>query len=140
MSEANRNLTRRRDEIARAWPPPPHDPRERELTLTVDGWQVRLFAGRKFQYLVMRGFWHLQLWHPSLRVSILTPSRLTRGFYEAFPIANWKASAPDYEKLVTLFTGVGPATLPNPGLVFMLERRLVDDVVKSALARREDVQ
>ncbi|WP_437996055.1 hypothetical protein WMF26_33375 [Sorangium sp. So ce185] len=112
------------------WPPPPHDPRERELALVVAGWEVRLFVGRKFEYFVARGFWHLQLWHPEARVSVLTPSRLTRGLYEAYPIANWKAQAPDYDKLVTLLGGLFAAKLPDKAAVLRLERALVDEVVR----------
>ncbi|MGK3987002.1 hypothetical protein WME99_28440 [Sorangium sp. So ce136] len=112
------------------WPPPPHDPRERELALVVAGWEVRLFAGRKFDYFVTRGFWHLQLWHPEARVSVLTPSRLTRGLYEAYPIANWKAQAPDYEKLAALLGGLFAAKLPETSAVLRLERALVAEVVR----------
>ncbi|WP_438004112.1 hypothetical protein WME89_35480 [Sorangium sp. So ce321] len=112
------------------WPPPPHDPRERELALVVAGWEVRLFGGRRFEYLVTRGFWHLQLWHPEARVSVLTPSRLTRGLYEAYPIANWKAQAPDYEKLAALLGGLFAARLPEASAVLRLERALVAEVVR----------
>ncbi|AUX34913.1 MULTISPECIES: hypothetical protein [Sorangium] len=114
------------------WPPPPHDPRERELALVVAGWEVRLFVGRKFEYFVARGFWHLQLWHPEARVSVLTPSRLTCGLYEAYPIANWKAQAPDYDKLVTLLGGLFPAKLPERSAVLRLERALVAEVVRGS--------
>ncbi|XXX73227.1 hypothetical protein WMF30_36820 [Sorangium sp. So ce134] len=114
------------------WPPPPHDPRERELALVVAGWEVRVFVGRKFEYFVARGFWHLQLWHPEARVSVLTPSRLTRGLYEAYPIANWKAQAPDYDKLVTLLGGLFAAKLPEKSAVLRLERALVAEVVRGS--------
>ncbi|WP_437934633.1 hypothetical protein [Sorangium sp. So ce341] len=114
------------------WPPPPHDPRERELALVVAGWEVRLFVGRKFEYFVAHGFWHLQLWHPEARVSVLTPSRLTCGLYEAYPIANWKAQAPDYDKLVTLLGGLFAAKLPEKAAVLRLERALVDEVVRGS--------
>ncbi|WP_437567191.1 hypothetical protein [Sorangium sp. So ce542] len=114
------------------WPPPPHDPRERELALVVAGWEVRLFVGRKFEYFVARGFWHLQLWHPEARVSVLTPSRLTCGLYEAYPIANWKAQAPDYDKLVALLGGLFAAKLPEKAAVLRLERALVDEVVRGS--------
>jgi hypothetical protein len=140
MKQPHRHLALHRDDPVSEWPPPPHDPRERELALMTDGWEVRLFTGRKFQYFVTRGLWHLQLWHPTARVSVLTPSRLTRGLYEAFPIARWKASAPDYEKLVTLLAGLNHALLPDRGLVLTLERRLVDDVVESAVAHRGHFQ
>ena len=114
---------------APSWPPPPHDPRERELALTIGGWEVRLFGGRMFAYFVTRGLWHMQLWHPIARISILTPSRLTRGCYEAFPLASWKAQAPDYEGLVRLITGLRPTPLPSAADVLRLERALVYDVV-----------
>ncbi len=117
----------------RAWPPPPHDPRERDLTMLLDGWEVRLFGGRKFQYFVTRGFWHLQLWHPIERVSVLTPSRLTTGFYEAYPVADWKAQAPSYDALTTLVAGVSAVPLPRRVHVEKLERCLVEDVVRAAL-------
>ncbi|WP_394843325.1 hypothetical protein LZC95_40530 [Pendulispora brunnea] len=116
------------------WPPPPHDPRERDLAMVLEGWEVRLFGGRKFQYFVTRGFWHLQLWHPEARISVLTPSRLTQGFYETFPVANWKAQAPDYKSLVQLVTGMHEIRLPNYGEVARLEKALVDDVVRAKSA------
>jgi hypothetical protein len=110
-------------------PPPPHDPRERDLAFTLRGWEVRLFAGQKFQYFVTRGFWHLQLWHPGASVSVLTPSRLTCGSYEVFPVAGWKARAPDVAGLRRLVE-------ENHGVPFLgelelvqLERRLVHNIV-----------
>jgi len=118
-----------------SWPPSPHDPRERELAAIVDGWEVRLFGGRKFQYFVTRGFWHIQLWHPEARVSILTPSRLTCGFYEAFPIANWKERTATYDRLVRILraTHVDP---PDRAQMESLERSLVDEIVRAAIGPR----
>jgi len=77
---------------ATPWPPPPHDPRERALVDFVDGWQVRVFPATdpKFRYFVSRRLLHVQLWHPEARVSVLTPSRLTAGCFEAFPYRDWK--------------------------------------------------
>lgn len=74
---------------------PPHDPNERECVWRLgrgdDEWEVRIFSGRFFEYFVPRGLWHVQLWNPRARVSILTPSKLTAGAWEAFPIRAWKA-------------------------------------------------
>jgi hypothetical protein len=112
------------------WPPPPHDPRERDLALRLDAWEARLFGGRHFEYFVTRGFWHVQLWHPGARISILTPSRLTGGAYEAYPIANWKAQARDYEGLVALIDGVHGAVLPTAAEASAIERALVHEVVR----------
>lgn len=75
-----------------AWPPPPHDPRERCRVGWIDHWEVRIFSRQdvKYGYFARNGFLHLQLWHPSLRLSILTPSNLTDNHFEIFPIRKWK--------------------------------------------------
>lgn len=112
---------------AKTAPPPPHDPRERDLVLTLGGWQVRLFGDAKFRYFASRGLWHMQLWHPETEISVLTPSRLTCGFYEAFPVADWKGQAGSLEELASLLGDV--VRLPPHGDVLRLERALVDDVV-----------
>lgn len=113
------------------WPPAPHDPRERELAMALGGWEVRIFTGRKFQYFVTRGLWHVQLWHPRARISILTPSRLTCGRYEAYPIADWKGQATDYEGIAARVAETHKVALVAPGEVLRVERALVDDVVRS---------
>jgi hypothetical protein len=118
-----------RDALEAAWPPAPHDPRERELALFLDGWEVRIFGGRMFQYFVSRGFWHVQLWHPVARVSLLTPSRLTCGFYEAFPVSRWKAQAADYEVIARAIQRVHGVSAPKRAEAARIERALVDDVV-----------
>lgn len=112
-------------------PPAPHDPRERELALLEGLWEVRIFGGRKFEYFVSRGFWHLQLWHPTAGVSVLTPSRLTLGFYEMV-IGDTKTRTSDYVRLGVFArrTHAGLA-LPSPARLAQLERALVDDVVRT---------
>jgi hypothetical protein len=74
-------------------PPPPHDPREREIIGAAAHWQVRQFPAtdRKLTYFATRGFGHLQLWCTETRTSILTPSRLTGGNFEA-----WIAGGPQF--------------------------------------------
>ena len=115
-----------------AWPPAPHDPRERELAMLADGWEVRVFGGRKFQYFVGRGFLHVQLWHPEERISILTPSRLTCGFYEVFPVLDWKARAADHDRLAQIFSTLRTkARLPPRARLLTVERAFVDDIVRA---------
>ncbi len=74
------------------WPPPPHDPRERCRVGWINDWHVRIFSRQdiKYGYFARHGFLHLQLWHPILRLSILTPSNLTADHYEIFPIRKWR--------------------------------------------------
>src|SRR5687768_16947328 len=74
-------------------PPPPHDPRDRIVVSRAGQWEVRVFSESdpKFVYLMTHGMWHLQLFHPTRGISVLTPSALTRQCYELFPIRGWKA-------------------------------------------------
>jgi hypothetical protein len=111
-----------------SWPPPPHDPRERDRVLLLGHWEIRLFGEHKFQYFVTHGFWHLQLWHEAARISVLTPSRLTHMQYEAFPIAGWKGRAATYRELSALVVGEHGVFLPDPLQLRTYERALVQQV------------
>ncbi len=76
---------------------PQHDPATRELVAIVGQWQVRQFAATdpRMLYGKTHGLLHIQLCHPHLQVSILTPSRLTGGKFEfcsdeqRFAVATW---------------------------------------------------
>ena len=48
----------------------------------------------RFEYFVRKKMMHLQLWHPLIWVSVLTPSKLTLGRFEIFPIEGWKCNSP----------------------------------------------
>lgn len=91
-------------ETSIASPPSPHDPDERVLRDRVGDWEVRAFATTdpKHDYFVRRGFLHLQLWHPQAGISVLTPSRLTLGRYEIFPINGWKLPETDLEEVAAI--------------------------------------
>lgn len=62
--------------------PPLHAPNDRELLARVGPWDLRRHADNRFSYFTMRSLLHIQLWHPVLRISVLTPSRLTGGRFE----------------------------------------------------------
>jgi len=115
-------------------PPPPHDPRDRELTMPLEGgWELRTPTARMTAYFLPRGLLHVQLWHPASGVSILTPSRITRGLYEAFPVRRWKAPARSYAEITELVArehGVAP---PSAFAVASLERAFVDELVRTAM-------
>jgi hypothetical protein len=119
--------------IALDRPPPPHDPTERVLLGHIDDWEVRDFAvdDPRHRYLLPRGFGHLQLWHPSAHLSILTPSRLTLDRYEAFPVAGWKRRAHDWAALAALLRAETDVQPPSPlslrALARWFERRSAID-------------
>ena len=79
-------------------PPPPHDPWDRVLLDVIDGWQVRVPEPGTAcaRYFGRSGFGHMQLWHPSTGLSVLSPSDLTNHRFEICTLANWKYSHADY--------------------------------------------
>lgn len=82
-------------------PPPPHDPSERILVEFLGDWEVRIFSpsGIFHRYFSAKGMLHVQLWHPEAGVSLLTPSPITAGRYEVFPLAGWKHARHSYRAL-----------------------------------------
>jgi hypothetical protein len=106
-------------------PPPPHDPSERELAHVLGDWEVRIFGDRKFSYFVERGLWHVQLWHPAARVSVLTPSRLTRDAYEVYPSRGWKARAATHAEVGRLVSEEHGVRFVNEAALAAIERIFV---------------
>ena len=123
-----RAQAQRNERHERASPPPPHDPTERELAWIVDGWEVRVFSGRRLDYLASHGMGHVQLWHPPTGVSILTPSGLTAGAFEVFPIAGWKRRARDVAEVSHLVRETHGCELPPSAVIERAQRLLVDGV------------
>jgi hypothetical protein len=97
-------------------PPPPHDPSERALLCTLGAWEVRAFApdDARHTYFVKRELLHLQLWHPAAGVSVLTPSRLTAGAFELFPVDGWKCAVRSAEEARRLARYAHGVELPTP--------------------------
>ena len=102
----------------------PHDPTDRigvgQLVAHLDAgeewvWEVRIFdpTGPFHVYFAANDLLHLQLWNPHFQVSILTPSRLTRRCYEAFPIAGWKYLAASYDTIAKAVCSEFPLQLPD---------------------------
>ncbi|MCG8592430.1 MAG: hypothetical protein MJE66_24325 [Proteobacteria bacterium] len=131
------------------WPegaPPPHAPGARLCIERVGHWEVRAFdpRGSLHRYFSPRGLLHLQLWHPALDLSLLSPSRLTGYRYEIFPIAGWKWATRDYERLRHRTREAGWPRLPDPQRMQSLEARHVavheraclDDGVSAEIATR----
>lgn len=115
------------DRDATVSPPPPHDPTERVLLDQVGDWEVRAFATSdpKHDYFVRRGFLHLQLWHPQASISVLTPSRLTLGRYEIFPINGWKLPETDLDEAAAIVREHHGIQLPSPVRINALEQWFV---------------
>jgi hypothetical protein len=72
---------------------------------------------------------HLQLWHPTARVSVLTPSRLTLGRYEAFPIGDWKFAHSSLRSIRGLVRSMHGVELPSAARIVAMERWYVGRLV-----------
>ena len=122
------------------WPPSPHDPNERVVLDQVGDWEVRAFAvaDPKYDYFVRRGFLHLQLWHPERRVSVLTPSRLTLGRYEIFPVNGWKLPETDLHEVAAIVLRNHVLDLPSPKRIQTLESWFVGAVLRRERRARAD--
>jgi hypothetical protein len=101
-------------------------------------WQVRSFAvsGARFEYFAPRSLWHIQLWHARAKVSVLTPSQLTGGCYEVFPVCGWKRRAGDDPGLRRVLQIAHRLVPPSAGMLRALESYFVEDPVVRFLATR----
>ena len=126
----------------RTIPPPPHDPRERCFIETIGDWQVRVFSASSqlHRFFSRHGMLHVQLWHPEAGISVLTPSPITCGQYEVFPVAGWKYAQSDYARLVVDIQGSCGVTLPPQTVVeevtYILTGRAAELLESPALASR----
>lgn len=119
---------------AHPWPPPPHDPLARVTAGALAGWQVRVLTEdrRNTAHLAARGLLHVQLWHPVAGVSLITPSILTAGRYEAYPVGGWKYRPRDLEALRREIGREHPVTVPPAVVIRSIERWFVERFVPDA--------
>lgn len=102
--------------------PPLHDEHDRVAASSVGsldgGWTAFAFGADdgRHAWLLRHGGWHLQLLHDERRVSLLTPSRLTGGAFEIFPIVDEPLRLLRYTDVVRLVErehGVRPPPLED---------------------------
>lgn len=105
-------------------PPASHDPNERHEIARVGTWQLRQFApgDTKLPYFTTRGFLHVQLWHEDAGISILTPSRLTAGRYEAWLPDGQRVASPVWRGVVACLP---PIPAPTAAELRAIERWFV---------------
>ena len=118
------------------WPPRPHDPRDRIAVAGVDAWEVRVFppGSRHHRYFAGREMLHLQLWDARRGISVLTPSRITAGRYEVFPVHDWKLAVADFQELRELVAKELGIRLPGTRRQRALEEWFVARDVRAAEA------
>jgi hypothetical protein len=97
------------------------------ILTVVDGWEIRDFSvdDPRHCYFATHGCSHLQLWHGGASFSVLTPSRLTMGLYEAFPIAGWKHREADWHRLAARVLADAGLRVPSAVTIRSFERWFV---------------
>jgi len=70
----------------------------------LDEWDVYAFdpTSEVHHYMARREMFHLQLWHPQARVSILTSSALTENQFELYPFQGWKLRTDTWQEISDL--------------------------------------
>lgn len=112
--------------------PAAHDPRGRVLLTSLpDDWEVRALdtRDRRFGYCLQRGLWHVQLFQPHARCSVLTPSRFTHGRYEVFHAPSWTRLLPDEQAVVRALSDRGAPLVG--ALITEVWERFVRDVERA---------
>ena len=67
--------------------------------------------------LVINGMFHMQLWHPESRTSILTPSAITEGKFEINELFGSEYSSPAYGDLLPILGAAKMVHAPHPDRV-----------------------
>lgn len=110
----------------------PHAPAPRTLLAVLPGgWEVRGFgpSDPRVPFALGRGFWHVQLYEPTARLSVLTPSRLTDGWYEVAAPRHPMRHALDEEDVARLVAGTRAPI--DAAALREVRRRFVDDVERA---------
>ncbi len=120
------------------WPPPPHDPRERILVDHLGDWEIRVFSptGDFHRYFAAKGMLHVQLWHAEARLSLLTPSPITAGRFEVYPLAGWKHARHGYRELAQEVRSGCGVVLPRFDRVLGLMRMFAPPAVSLELVAK----
>ncbi len=87
----------------------------RALVFWLDEWDVRMSVPESTEHrlLVVNGMFHLQLWHPQARLSILTPSPLTGNQFEVSPILGNTFRSSSYGEVAAVVEAARRVKMPS---------------------------
>lgn len=130
-----------------------HQPSYRRLRASLGGWQLREFPHRAHsgdqsieqpaelaygetlkRYLLPRGMWHVQLWHPA-GVSIITPSKLTLGAFEVACVSVAPRRFVTYSEAAAHIAAIG-LTPPSSASIAWVLRCFVQGPIRLLRERR----
>ena len=87
----------------------------RGLVFWLDDWDVRMSepGSDEHRLLVVNGMFHIQLWHPQARLSVLTPSPLTGHQFEVANIMGNRFRSESYEEMATVVQAARHVQMPR---------------------------
>ena len=96
-----------------------HDHHRRALVFWLGEWEVLMYrpCSDMHHLLVVNGMFHLQLWHPESKTSILTPTALTDGKFEVAPLFGSEFRTDSYEDLAPILEAARNLLIPHAARV-----------------------
>lgn len=96
-----------------------HNENLRSLVYWLGEWDVRIYrpCSDVHRLLAVNGMYHLQLWHPESRTSLLTPTALTEHQFEVSPLFGGAFHSHSYAELAAVLNAARGIELPAPELL-----------------------
>lgn len=93
-----------------------HDHRRRVVMFWLGEWEVLMHppCSELHRLLVVNGMFHMQLWHPESRTSILTPSAITEGLFEINSLFGSEYASHAYSELLPILHAAKLVHAPHP--------------------------
>jgi len=92
-----------------------HSESGRGLVFWLDEWDVRMSVATSDEHrlLVVNGMFHIQLWHPQAKLSVLTPSPLTGHQFEASSLLGKPFRSESYDELAAVVRAALHVDMPH---------------------------
>ena len=96
-----------------------HTDVNRTLVYWLGEWDVRMSdpGSDLHRLLTVNGMFHLQLWHPESKTSILTPSSLTEQHFEVTPLFDGVFQTRSYPEMCSVIQAAKKIEAPPPQLL-----------------------
>ena len=93
-----------------------HSEQQKSLVYWLGEWDVRMSEPHSdlHRLLVINGMFHLQLWHPESKTSVLTPSPITDQLFEVTPLFGGEFRAKTYSEIRSVVQAARKVVPPSP--------------------------
>ena len=93
-----------------------HSGHQKSLVYWLGEWDVRMSEPNSdlHRLLVINGMFHLQLWHPESKTSLLTPSPITDQLFAVTPLFGGEFRAQSYREIRSVIRAARKIVPPSP--------------------------